>query len=51
MRPGGGSHGAANHNLTVPLSIMSSVGHTRARGEESETADAALISVWLMIGE
>lgn len=51
MRPGGGSHGAANHNLTVLLSIMSSVGHTRARGEESETADAALISVWLMIGE
>lgn len=51
MRPGGGSQRSANHNLTLTPSITSSEGQTQARGEASETADAALISVWVMVGE
>lgn len=51
MRPGGGSQRSANHNPTLTPSITGGEGQTKARGEASETADAALISVWIMTGE
>lgn len=51
IRTGGGSQRPANHNLTLTLSITSSEGQTQERGEASETADAALVSVWIMMGE
>ncbi len=51
MRPGGGFQRPANHNFTLTLSITSSAGQSTGRREASETADAALISVWIMMGE
>ncbi len=51
MRPGGGSQRSANHTLILTPSITSGEGQTTARGEAGETADAALISVRIMMGE
>lgn len=51
MKPGGHSQRSANHNLTLTQSITSGEGQAKERWVASETADGALISVWIMMSE
>lgn len=51
MRSQRGSPRSAYHSITLTLSITSGEGQTKERGEASETADTAFISVWIMVGE
>lgn len=51
MKPGGCSQRSANHNLTLTQSITSGECQAKERWVANETADGALISVWIMMSE